>query len=184
MILGRFGPPEDRPAPDALIPGITIRFAIVLVGIGLTLVVFGVSGWLAVGIILALLAAYAPEMLLAWLVVVFLAIGQLARQATWSWHFLLLLAGLHLLHVLATMAIELPWQGWLQPAVFRAPLRRFVTIQIPSQLLALVALLLLAPDRHGHRPLTLTGAAVIGAAALTGLAVLVLRGRLNDPPAA
>jgi hypothetical protein len=184
MKIRELGPPEDLPAPDARMPGVLVRIALALLGVGLTLVVFGASGWLAVGIVLALLAAYAPETLLAWLMIVFLVIGQLARQPSWSWQFLVLLAGLHLLHVLATMAIELPWKGWLQPAVFSAPLRRFVVIQIPSQLLALVVLLLLAPDRHGHRPLTLTGAALVGAAGLAGLALLLLRGRPGNVDAA
>jgi hypothetical protein len=40
-----------------------------------------------------------------------------------------------------------------------------------------VALLLLAPGAHGHRPLTLTGATVVGAAALAVMALLLLRGR-------
>jgi len=39
----------------------------------LSLVVYGSSGWLAVGIIFSLLAAWAPEYLLDWVLIVFLA---------------------------------------------------------------------------------------------------------------
>jgi hypothetical protein len=177
MSLRELMPPADLPAADARIPGVAVRAVLALIGVALTLVVYGTSGWLAVGIILALLAAWAPEMLFAWLLIVFLVIGQLGRQATLSWQLLVLLAGLQLVHVLATLTLELPWRGWVQPAVFAVPLRRFIAIQVPSQLLAVVALLLLAPNAHGHRPLTLNGASVIGAAALAVLALLLLRGK-------
>jgi hypothetical protein len=174
-------PPEDLPAADAWVPGAAVRGGLACLGVTLTLVVFGTSGWLAVGIILALVAAWAPDTLTAWLLIVFLVLGQLAHHATWSAEFLVLLAGLHLVHVLATLTVELPWRSWVQPAVFLAPLRRFLAIQIPSQLLALAALLL-APTAHGHRPVTLTGAGVIGGAALAGLALVLFRVRPDEVP--
>ena len=82
--------------------------------------------------------------------------------------------------MLASLSLELPWRSWIQPAVFVSPLRRFVLIQVPTQLLAVVALLLLAPSHSGHRPLTVAAFAVVGAAALAGLAVLFIRPRLAD----
>jgi hypothetical protein len=85
--------------------------------------------------------------------------------------------------VLAVLALGLPWRSWVQPAVFLAPLRRFVAIQVPTQLLAVVALLLLAPSKDGHRPVTVGEFAVIGALAIVGLALLLLTPRLTDPPA-
>jgi hypothetical protein len=66
--------------------------------------------------------------------------------------------------------------------VFVAPLRRFLIVQVPTQLLAVVALLLLAPSPDGHRPLTVAGFAVIGAAALAGLALLLTGPRVDERP--
>ena len=91
-----------------------------------------------------------------------------------------MLLGLHLLHVIAMLALELPWRSWVQPRVFVPPLRRFLVIQVPTQLLAVLALLLLAPSADGHRPLTVAGFAVVGAVALAGLALLLTGPGLDE----
>ena len=92
----------------------------------------------------------------------------------------MLLAGVHLLHVLAALTLGLPWRSWIQPSVFTRPLLRFVAIQIPVQLLAVVTLLLLAPNAHGHRPLTVAEFTIIGAVALAGLTVMLLSRRADN----
>jgi hypothetical protein len=180
MNLAELVPPSDMPAPGARLPGLSVRLALALLGILLTLDVFGTSGWLAVGLIFSLLAAAAPEYLFGWVVILFLGLGQLSRPAGLTWQLLVLLAGIHLLHVLGALALAVPWRGWLQPRVFREPLLRFLSIQLPVQLLAVVTLLLLAPDAHGHRPLIVAAFAIVGAAALAGLALLLLRRRADD----
>jgi hypothetical protein len=84
------------------------------------------------------------------------------------------------------LALELPWRSWVQPKLFVPPLRRFLVIQVPTQLLAILALLLLAPSPDGHRPLTIAGFGVVGALALAGLALLLSGPRLDEahpPPA-
>lgn len=185
MNLRDLAAPSDLPAANARIPGIAVRVAFVIAGVLLSLVDYRLTGWLAVGTLLSIAAAWYPEQLLGWVVILFLAAGQLARDPALSWRFLVLLAGLHLLYVLAMLALGLPWRSWVQPAVFVAPLLRFVAIQIPTQLLAVLALLLLAPRGNGHRPLTVAEFAVIGAVALAGLALLLLGRRPDeDRPAA
>ena len=66
--------------------------------------------------------------------------------------------------------------------VLLAPLRRFLVVQVPTQLLAVLALLLLAPSPDGHRPLTVAAFAVVGAVALAGLALLGARLDERRPP--
>jgi hypothetical protein len=186
MKLPGMAAPGDLPAAGARIPGFTVRAAVLIAGVLLTLVDFGLTGWLGVGIALSLAAAWAPELLLGWVLIVFLAAGQLARHPGLSWRFAVLLAGLHLLHVLAMQTLELPWRSWLAPAVLVAPLRRFLVIQVPIQLLAVLALLLLARGHDGHRPLTVAGFAVVGIVALAGVGLLLLGPRVDDersPPA-
>jgi hypothetical protein len=175
-------PPPDLPAVGARIPGVAVRVVFVIAGVLLSLVDYGLTGWLAVGIVLSAAAAWSPQYLLGWVLILFLAVGRLAHHAGLSWRFLVLLAGLHLLHVLAMLALELPWRSRVQPAVFVAPLRRFLVIQVPTQLLAVLALLLLAPSPDGHRPLTVAGFAVVGAVALAGLALLLTGPRLDGRP--
>jgi hypothetical protein len=180
MNLRELAPPPDLPAPDARLPAVAVRLALAIIGTLLSLIVYGTSAWLAVGIIFSVLAAWAPEYLLGWVVIVFLALGELNRPATLSWQLLVLIAGVHLLHVLATFTLGLPWRSWIQLRAFTQPLRRFLTIQIPVQLLAVATLLLFAPNAHGHRPLTVAEFSVIGAAALAGLTLLLLNGRTDD----
>jgi hypothetical protein len=158
----------------AAIPVVAIRAVFALVGVLLSFDVCGLSGWAVVGIVFAIVAAIAPQYLLGWGLIVFLAVGQLAHREGLSLRFLLLLAGLHLLHALALWILELPWRSRARPAVFAHGLIRFLAIQVPVQLLAVLFLLLLAPSASGHRPLTIAVCAVVGAAALVGLAVRVV----------
>ena len=183
MNAERLLPPADSPAPDARVSAVLVRLALAVVGALLSLLVYGASGWLAVGILFSLLAAWAPEYLLSWLLIVFLALGELGHHAALSWRLLALVAGVHLLHVLGTLTLGLPWRSWVQPSVLTRPLLRFIAIQVPVQLLAVASLLLLAPNDHGHRPLTVAAFSVIGAVALGGLALLLL-GTRGDSRAA
>lgn len=157
------------------VPALAVRGALVIVASLLCALVYGSSGWLYVGVIFALVAAWQPEFLLAWGLIVFIGLGELGHRDTLSWRFLVLLAGVQLLHTLAQLSLGLPWRAWIELAVFRRPLERFIATQIPVQIVAVVALLLLAPSRHGHRPVTVAEFAVLGALALGGLALLLLR---------
>jgi hypothetical protein len=174
--LRRLRAPADLPA-RAPIPGAAARVALVAVAVALALLVYGPRGWFYVGVLLALLAAAVPDYLLGWLLIVFLALGELGHRVTLDWRILVLIAGVHLLHVLAGLSYVVPWRSWLSPAALRAPLRRFLAIQLPCQLTAVAALGLLAPAAGGHRPLTLGVFALAGAGALALLALLLLRGR-------
>ena len=180
MKLFGLGSVADLPDANGLIPSAAIRGAFVIVGALLSFVVYGTSGWMEVGIVLALAAALLPRYLLGWGLILYLTIGELAHRAELSWRFLVLLAGLHLLHVLAMWVLELPWRSKVQIAVFVPGLLRYLAIQVPVQVLAVLALLLLAPNPNGHRPLTIAGCAVVGAAALVGLAVRLTRPLRED----
>lgn len=174
MNLRELGPPADLPA-EARLPAVAVRVALALVAALLTLMVYGYSGWLVVGVLFGLLAAWQPEYLLAWPLIVFWGIGELGREATLSWQLLVLLAGVQIFHLLAMQSLALPWGSWMQLSAFAGPLRRLVAIQLPVQLLAVGALLLLAPAAHGQRPLSLAAFTLVGAGALSGLALLLLR---------
>ncbi len=173
--------PADLPLAGArIIPAVVVRAVFATAGVLLSVVDYGFTGWLAVGVMLSVTAAASPQYLLGWVLILFLAAGRLAHHPGLSWQFLVILLGLHLLHVLAMLALELPWRSWVQPPVFVAPLRRFLLIQVPTQVLAVLALLLLAPSADGHRPLTLAGFAVVGAVALAGLTLLLTGPRLDE----
>ncbi len=164
-------PRSALPSVNARIPAASIRAAFVVVGALLCLVVYGPSGLPVVGIALSVAAALAPQYLLGWVLILFLAVGQLTHREALSWRFLVLLAGVHLLHVLSMWLLALPWRSRVQPGVFVRSALRYLAIQVPAQLLAVLALVLLAPSPNGHRPLTVAGFATVGAVALVGLAL-------------
>jgi hypothetical protein len=177
--------PGVTPVPElahlgARVPGFAVRALLAIVGALLTLVVYGLTGWLAAGIALSIAAAWSPRRLFGWALILYLAAGRLPHRPSLSWQFLVLLAGVHLLHVLSMLAVELPLRSWVQTAVFVAPVRRFLLIQVPTQSVAAVALLLLAPSADGHRPLTIAGTAVFGALALICLALLLTRHHFSE----
>lgn len=180
MNLGSIMPPPDFPDAKARVPALAVRVMLVCIALALCVVDYGLNGWLVVATCLAIGAAWAPEYLLGWALILFLALGRFAHHAALTWQFLLLLAGVHLLHLLAMLALELPPRGWVQPAVFIAPLIRFVSIQVPAQALAVVALSLLSPSANGHRPLTIGPLALIGTVALVALALLLRPRPLGD----
>jgi hypothetical protein len=184
MNFSRMASPSDLTDAGVLIPSVAVRVVFVIAGVLSSFVDFGLTGWLAVGIVLSAVAVWSPRHLLGWVLILFLAAGRLAHHPSLSWRFLMLLAGLHLLHVLSLLALELPQRSWVQPAMFVSPFLRFLIIQVPTQLLAVLALLLLAPGLNGRRPFTVAGFAVIGAVALAGLALLLFGRRPDErrPP--
>lgn len=166
--------PTELPLAEARLPGFAPRGALLVLGIVLAVIEVRQDGLLALAIGLALAATMAPRYLLGWVLILVLALSQLARHAALTWQVLVLLAGIHLLHVLSMLVLELPWRSWVQPSVLVAPLVRFVVIQVPTQLLAVVLLVLLAPGAHGDRPVTVAAFAGVGIVALVGLILLLL----------
>jgi hypothetical protein len=168
MNLPALVPPPELPCAGARVPGFAPRVALVLAAALLSLVDFGATAWLGVGVALGMAAAAAPRTFAGWWLILFLALGRIGHAAALDWSLFVLLAGVHLLHVLAMLTLELPWRGWVQPRALLAPLRRFAVIQVPAQILAVVALLVLAPGQGGHRPLVLAAFSLVGALALAG----------------
>jgi hypothetical protein len=162
------------------VPGFVVRAAVAVVGAPLCFVCYQPAFWITVGLVLAGLAVIYPQRLAAWVLILFLGASRLPHHSSpLQWQFFVLLAGLHLLHLLAAQTLEFPWRGSVQLAVFRRPLLRFLAIQIPVQALAVVALAVLAPRPNGSRHVTLAAFGIVGALALVmvtlALAVPLLR---------
>jgi hypothetical protein len=162
------------------VPGFVPRAALAVVGAPLCFVCYQQAFWIAVGLVLAGLAVVFPQRFAAWALILLLGASRLPHESSpLKWQFFVLLAGLHLLHLLAAQAFDFPWRGWVQLAVFRRPLLRFLSIQIPVQALAVVALVALAPRSNGSRHVTLAAFGIVGAVSLVmvtlALAVPLLR---------
>lgn len=80
--------------------------------------------------------------------------------------FYLLLAAVHLLHVLRSVAALLPWHGRMQVAALRRPLQRFVCVQAIVQPVAFSALFTFCGAQGTVRGLSIFSAAVLGVMAV------------------
>ena len=165
-----------RALPDvgARMPGVVVRLMPAVIGVPLCVIAYQQPALLGIGLALLALVVLRQQALPLWVFIVFLAGSRLQQHhASLEWRFFVLLFGLHLADVLKRTAMVTPLRGWVQLAVFRRPLLRFVVIQLAVQPVSAVALWLLAPDAHG-RPLTLAFFGVLGAVALVVATLLLL----------
>jgi hypothetical protein len=157
----RFGP---------WVPALTIRAAFVLLSIDLSTTLFSYGLWITLGIMLTAIAVGAPRLLAPWVLILFYGGSLLWRApSATDWRFFVLLAGLHLMHVLASQMLVLPWRSRVQLRVAGAVLLRFAIIQVPCQVVSWAALTLFAP-----RGLVSISFPVVGVIGIAGLLTLVL----------
>jgi hypothetical protein len=166
-----------RPVPEMgfRVPAAVARAMLGVVGVLLCLERLPSGFWFAVGIALTGAAVAVPRLLTAWPLLLLLGGTQLFQQPSpQDGHYFLLLAGLHLLHVLAAQTLALPWRGWMQPGVLGRPLLRFAAVQVPVQAVALAVLTLLAPRPDGTAQVLLPAVGIVGGAALVVLTLLLI----------
>jgi hypothetical protein len=161
-------PPNARFGP--WVPALAIRAAFVLLSVDLSTTVFSYGLWITLGIMLTAIAVGAPKLLAPWVLIVFYGGSLLWRApSATDWRFFVLLAGLHLMHVLGSQMLVLPWRSRVQLRVAGAVLLRFAIIQVPCQAVSWAALTLFAP-----RGLVSISVPVVGVLGIVGLVALVL----------
>jgi hypothetical protein len=155
-------------------PGVVARLMPAVVGAPLCVVAYQQPALLGVALALLVLMVVRQHPPALWVFIVLLAGSRLQHHhASLEWRFFVLLFGLHLVDVLKRVAMAVPLRGWLQLAVLRRPLLRFMVIQLAVQPVSAVALWLLAPDAHG-RPLTFAFFGVLGAVALVVVTLVLV----------
>lgn len=167
-------PPASAPAIGPWVPTATLHLIFFALAAGLCLLVLPPRFWLAAGLLLSAAVTLVPNWVPAWWLLLVLALSQLWREpSVTDLDFYLLLAGVHLLHVLGGLARPLPWRGRMQVGVLLRPLRRFVLVQAAAQGVAACALL-----TFGEGPGTVRGLSILAAAAL-GVVTAMLARRLT-----
>lgn len=167
-------PLQALPDVGARVPGVVARLLPAVVGVPLCVVAYQQPALLGIGLALLALMVVRQQPLPLWLFIVFVAGSRLQEHhASLGWRFFALLFGLHLVDVLTRAARVAPLRGWVQLAVLRRPLLRFLVIQLAVQPVSVFALWLLAPDANG-RPLTLAFFGVLGAVALVVVTLLLV----------
>jgi hypothetical protein len=132
-----------------------------------------------VAVALALLGAVFPHTLGTWGAAVVIGLSALSHAPdAGDWHLYAMVAVVHLLHVLGAMTLIVEPVGDLQLRTFVRPLRRWLVLQVPAQLVLALALLLQPLARTAAVSATIAGTAAIAAAvAVTVIAVVMMRRR-------
>lgn len=160
------------------IPTATVPLLFLTVAAALCLLVLTSPSFLAIGLLLAMLATVAPNQVPAWWLLLLLGLSQRLREpSATDVVYYLLLAGVHLLLVLSSLARLLPWTGRMQVRTFARPLRRYVLVQAVVQPVAAGALL-----AFGGGPGRVAGLSIVAAGMLCVVAVALGRkGRPSQP---
>jgi len=178
--LGLPVPLRVFPSVGPRMPGVVAQLMPAVVGVPLCFVAYQQPGLLGVGLALLVLMVVRQHPPALWVFIVFVAGSRLHQHhASLEWRFFVLLFGLHLVDVLKRVAMAVPLRGWVQLAVLRRPLLRFIVVQLAVQPVSAVALWLLAPGAHG-RPLTLTFFGVVGAVALVVVTLVLVTPLLRE----
>lgn len=155
--------------PDigASVPTATVPLLFLAIAAGLCLLVLPSPSLVAIGLLLALIGTLASNQMSTWLLLLMLSLSQLWRDplAT-DVAYYLLLAGVHLLHVLSSLVRLLPWNGRMQVGAFARPLKRYVLVQAAVQPVAAGVLL-----AFGREPGSVTGLSLVAALLLCVVAV-------------
>lgn len=151
------GPRTARVVPIAL-----LYVAYGAVAASLCALVLDAGVWRTVGLSLAVASTMVPTRVSAgWLLLV-LGASQLLRIPSATDHrFYLLLAGLHLLHLLCSYMRLLPWRGQIEAAALSGVLARYAVVQLFVQTGAAGALLLFAGKQGAVPGLSLVSAVVM-----------------------
>lgn len=155
------------------LPTAALPLLFLSVAAALCLLVLSHPAFLALGLLLALLAVLAPSHVPSWWLLLLLGLSQFWREpsATDAVYYLLL-AGLHLLHLLGSLARQLPWNGRIQVGVLAGPLRRYLLVQAVVQPVTASALV-----AFGSGPGGVAGLSLVAALLLCVLAVALGTGR-------
>ena len=170
-------PPASVPAIGPWVPTATLHVMFFAVAAGMCLLVLAPGFWLGVALILSAAVTLVPNWVPRWWLLLVLALSQFWREpSVTDLAFYLLLAGVHLLHVLGGLARLLPWMGRMQVSALVRPLQRFVLVQAAAQGTAACALLV-----FGGGPGTVGGLSILAAAVL-GVVTAMLARRLRQAP--
>ncbi|MDR6613434.1 hypothetical protein [Leifsonia sp. 1010] len=167
---------SSTPAPVLgvrTVPAWSVR--VLFAAIALVLVLVGVpeGPWTGIAALLVGVSVWRPRWLTAWVLIGVLLLSSLVEPGTLTPRVLGLIAGAHALHLLGGWMLALPAAARLQPAVLLPSLRRFVLIQVPAQLAAVVLFVVRGAGTASSVPV-LAAVSGIALAALVGLLLPVL----------
>ena len=171
-------PDSGAPMLGPHIPGWALRGVFFAIGVTLGIVEGTSAFWSGVVVVLAAAAVVVPRWMTAWIMLVVLAGTVLTRHPDpLDWHPYALVAGVHAAHLLASWMLVAPLRSRIQLRALAPSARRFLAIQVPTQLLIAATLWLAsATTARGALP----AIAVVAAGALVALALVLLGPLLRE----
>ncbi|GGF33008.1 hypothetical protein GCM10010922_05090 [Microbacterium sorbitolivorans] len=160
---------RDELAIGAAIPGFALRILGVAVVAGAALALQPAPFLQIASIVLAVAGAVFPRTGLSWVALLVVPLALLVGDASPA-RTAIAIAAVHLGHVLATLCLAIPGRSRAALAALAPTARRWIGVQLVSQVVAAAILLVPRADGSG-----LAWAAPIGAIAVAGLAYLLLR---------
>jgi hypothetical protein len=168
------------PRIGARVPAFVIRIALGALCIAMVAVQVPGAFWITIGVLLAVLGGAYPRSHASWIVILLLGLSRaLGPAGAPEWRLLVLIAGLHAIAVLGSLAIALPG-GVVQLRVFGRAALRYAAIQVVVQALTIAGYPLLSPTRAhvGGVP----ALAVLGACAFVALVAVAVAPLLRERP--
>ena len=164
---------NDRLSTERAFPSVVLRLALVVVVAVAAVVLIPVIGWQVLALAAVVVGVVFPPSFGGWIAIVCLAVGMLMSEPN-IWRAMLAVLVVHLVHVLSSLILVTSWRGRVVAATLRPTLRRLLVVQLIAQPLTVLVMLLFLGAGGVDGDITVEGAAIAGAAALAGFAVLFL----------
>ncbi|BDZ48020.1 hypothetical protein GCM10025867_02610 [Frondihabitans sucicola] len=178
----RFGRAQGFPVIGPTVPAALLTTLTACVGLAASWFVIGLSGWLVIALLLVLGAAAVPRGPFAAILSVLLAAALVIDGFDgYTGRFVLLLAAVHLLLVVGSLSAWLPLRAHVQLTLLRAPLLRYLAVQVVAQAVSFVVVTFVAPAGGAGPGAGAVWLGIVGAAAALALALVVLVPALLRP---
>ncbi|GGD85175.1 hypothetical protein [Microbacterium murale] len=157
----------------AAVPAVILRLGLVAVVAVAAALLIPVLGWQIAAVAAVVLGVVLPQTFGGWMAIACLAVGMVMHEPS-IWRALVAVLVVHIIHVVSSLMLVIPWRGRVVLAALRPTLRRLLLVQLVAQPLTLLVMLIFLSGRTSSGGITVEGAAIAGAVALAALAVLFL----------
>jgi len=151
------------------VPALAVRVTLFAVSVAVVGIAEPFPLWFWVAVVLAGVGAVFPRTFAAWGVIPCVGVAVLSSEPE-AWRTAILVLGVHLIHVLASVTWIAPWSAWITLSAMRPSFGRMLAVELIVQPVILVIGLIPRVSGAGFAWL-----APLGALAIVGVAMLMRR---------
>jgi hypothetical protein len=156
----------------AAVPSVILRLGLVAFVAVAAALLIPVLGWQIAAIAVTVLGVVLPQTFGGWMAIACLAVGMVMSEPS-IWRALVAVLVVHVIHVISSLMLVIPWRGRVVLAALWPTVRRLLLVQLVAQPLTLLVMLVFLPDATSSG-VAVEGAAITGAVALAVVTVLLL----------